>query len=151
MEFTRTIKWLIWVMHVPSNLWRHTTQIWAPQLSAGQIETLCLQSKDENELIVQQEIHPNGISNRLQQWLCEALKIPHWYTSPETMIALMTNGWNQEDKLRVMVSDSTPLSELYDCSLLSMWSKAASVLVGMWSQLPTDTVTQDSSHRCSID
>ncbi len=29
MEFTRTIKWLIWVMHVPSNLWRHTTQIWA--------------------------------------------------------------------------------------------------------------------------
>lgn len=44
----------------------------------------------------------------------------------------------------------TLFGELYDCSLLSMWSKAASVLVGMWSQLPTDTVTQDSSCCSSI-
>ncbi len=98
----------------------------------------------------QQEIHPTALETDCNSG-CEALKIPLWYTSPETMVALMTDGWNQEDKLREMVSDSTSLSELYDCSLLSVWSEAASVLVGMWSQLPTDTVTQDSSLRCSID
>lgn len=71
VEFTRTIKWLIWVMHVPSNLWRHAMQLWAPQLSAGQIETLCLQSKDEKEKKPNknEQYSRKFTWNQLQQWL----------------------------------------------------------------------------------
>ncbi len=74
MEFTRTIKWLIWVMHVPSNLLTsHETTLsatalrwpnWNPVSSIQRWET-----KEAKKLIVQQEIHPNGTWNGLQQWL----------------------------------------------------------------------------------